>query len=73
MGYSKTFPRNHSKKQKIKTLQQTVRRQTKRISNMETILKDLQNQNLINEDSSNILLESFGKNQDLITNWSKKI
>lgn len=39
---------------------------------MQIIINDLKNRNLIDEDTSFALLESFGKHQDLITNWSKK-
>lgn len=38
---------------------------------MKTIINDLRNQNLIDEDISVTLLESFGKHQDLVTNWTK--
>jgi len=40
---------------------------------MQTLIDDLKNQNLIDEETSVSLLESFGKHQDLVTNWTKKI
>eukprot|EP00102_Acyrthosiphon_pisum_P024286 XP_016661496.1 PREDICTED: uncharacterized protein LOC107884274 [Acyrthosiphon pisum] len=39
---------------------------------MKTIIQDLKKQNLIDEDTSVTLFESFGKHKELITNWSKK-
>lgn len=60
------------KNKKLKSLQQTIRRKNKTIANMQTIINHLKNRNLIDEDASVTLLESFGKNQDLITNWTKK-
>lgn len=56
------------KNKKLKTLQQTVRRQLKKIADMKTIIKDLKNQNRISEDVGFNLFESFGKHQDLIKN-----
>ncbi|CAI6346237.1 unnamed protein product [Macrosiphum euphorbiae] len=49
------------KDMKIKNVQQTVRRQKKKIASMKTIITKLQNENLINEDVGFTLLESFGK------------
>jgi len=60
------------KNKKLKSLQQTIRRKNKKIANMRTIINDLRNRNLIDEDVSVTLLESFGMNQDLITNWTMK-
>jgi len=60
------------KNKKLKIVQQTVKRQNKKIASMKTIITKLQKENLINEDIGYTLLESFGKNQDLITNWAKK-
>jgi len=57
---------------KLKTVRQTVRRQQKKIATMKEIIKKLQKENLINEDVGYTLLESFGNNQDLITNWANK-
>ncbi|KAE9524080.1 hypothetical protein AGLY_015445, partial [Aphis glycines] len=61
------------KDMRLKTALQTVRRQRKKIATMKTIIKKLQNENLINEDVGFTLLKSFGNNKDLITNWAKKI
>lgn len=41
-------------------------------TSMELIIMELKNQNLIDEDTSFSLFESFGKHRDLITNWNKK-
>lgn len=60
------------KDKKMKSLQQTVRRQKKKIASLETILEKLKTENLINEDAGYILSESFGKHKDLITNFAKK-
>jgi hypothetical protein len=61
------------KNQKIKSIQKIVRKQQKEIATMKNIIMKLQNKNPINEnDGSFTLLESFGKLQNLITNWSKK-
>jgi len=56
------------KNKKMKSLQQVVRRQNKRIANMTSIIEDLKKKNLIDENISVTLLESFGKHQNLITN-----
>jgi len=56
------------KNKKLKSLQQVIRRQNKKIANLTTIIEDLKKGNLIDEDMSFTLLESFGKHQDLITN-----
>jgi len=39
---------------------------------MSEIIKNLKNKNLLNENDSDVLFESFGKHANLITNWSKK-
>lgn len=60
------------KNSKLRKLQLTIRRQEKKIASMAEIIKSLKSKNLLNENDSNILFESFGKHADLITNWSKK-
>ena len=60
------------KNKKLKSLQQTIRRKNKKIANMQTIINDIKNQNLVDEETSVSLLESFGKHRDLVTNWAKK-
>ncbi|XP_060863118.1 uncharacterized protein LOC132939773 [Metopolophium dirhodum] len=47
---------------KMKILQQKIRRQSKRISSMKNIISELQKQNLIDEEASYTLSESFGLN-----------
>jgi len=39
---------------------------------MQTIINDLKKQNLIDEDTSVALLESFGRHKYLLTSWTKK-
>jgi len=60
------------KNSKLKKLQQTIRRQDKKIATMSEIIKNLKNKNLLNENDYDVLFESFGKHVNLITNWSKK-
>lgn len=60
------------KNSKLRKLQQTIRRKNKKIASMAEIIKSLKNKNLLNENDSNVLFESFGKHSDLISNWSKK-
>lgn len=60
------------KNSKLKKLQQTIRRQDKKIATMSEIIKNLKKKNLLNENDSDVLFESFGKHPNLITNWSKK-
>ncbi|KAL4083277.1 hypothetical protein QTP88_028607 [Uroleucon formosanum] len=60
------------KNKKLKSLQQTIRRKNKRIANMQTIINDIKNQNLVDEETSVSPLESIGKHKDLVTNWTKK-
>jgi len=60
------------KNKKLKIINQTIRRKNKKIASMKTIIQDLKKQNLIDEDTSVTLFESFGKHKELITNWSKK-
>lgn len=60
------------KNNKLKILQQNLRRKEKKIASLKTIIQQLKKQNLITEDSYDILLDSFGKHKDLITNWSNK-
>lgn len=61
-----------AKNRKLKVLQQALRRKEKKIASLKTIILQLNKQNLITEDATDILLNSFGKHKDLITNWSKK-
>jgi len=56
------------KNKNLKLLQQTVIRQNKKIASLKCIILKLQKENLINDESSNILLNSFGKHIDLVTN-----
>jgi len=60
------------KNKKLKSLQQTIRRKNKKIANMQTIINDIKNQNLVDEETSVSLLETFGKHKDLVSNWAKK-
>lgn len=60
------------KNKKLKLLQQTARRQSKKIASLKSIIHNLQKKNLINAEDTNTLLDSFGKHSDLITNWAKK-
>lgn len=60
------------KNKKLKLLQQTARRQSKKIASLKSIIHNLQKKNLINDEATNTLLESFGKHSDLITNWANK-
>ena len=52
------------KNKKIKGLQQIVRRKNKKIDSLSEIICKLKNNNLLTEDDTNILLESFGKHSD---------
>lgn len=61
-----------SKKKQVKTLQQALRRKEKQNASLKSIILQLKKDNLINDDATDILLDSFGKYKDLITNWSKK-
>ncbi|XP_022172289.1 uncharacterized protein LOC111035086 [Myzus persicae] len=61
-----------AKSKKVKMLQQTVRRQKQKIKSLSSIIEQLKNEHLLNEDASDVLIESFGKHQDLITNWRRK-
>lgn len=60
------------KSKQLKVLRQTVRRQRLKIASMKDIISKLQKQNLLNDDECEMLLDSFGKHKNLITNWSKK-
>jgi len=60
------------KNKKLKLLQQTARRQSKKIASLKSIIHNLQKKNLINDEATNTLLDSFGKHSDLITYWPKK-
>jgi len=39
---------------------------------MSILINKLEDQNLINDDASEILLDNFGKHKHLISNWAKK-
>lgn len=56
----------------MKVLQQSLRRANKKIASLKTIISQLRKENLINHDASDMLLESFDKHKNLITNWYKK-
>jgi len=60
----------------MKVLQQSLRRANKKIASLKTIISQLRKENLINDDmlydASDMLLESFCKHKNLITNWYKK-
>lgn len=60
------------KNKELKVLKQTIRRQNKKIVSLKSIISKLQKENLINEEASNVLLDSFGKHTHLISNWAKK-
>jgi len=68
-GIHKLSDKLVAKNRKLKVLQQNLRRKVKKIASLKTIILQLKNQNLITEDASDILLDSFGKHRDLITNW----
>jgi len=51
------------KSKKIKTLNQTIRRQRKKIVSLKCIISNLKDHNLINEDTSTLLLDNFGENK----------
>ena len=56
----------------MKVLKQIIRHQNKKIVSLKTIISKLQKENLINDETSNVLLDSFGKHTHLISNWAKK-
>jgi len=60
------------KGKKIKRLNQSVRRQKRKIVNMKQIISTLTKNNLLQQDEGNVLFDSFGKNKDLIQNLHKK-
>lgn len=45
---------------------------SKKNKSLTSIIEQLKNAHLLNEDASDVLLESFSKHQDLITNLKKK-
>ena len=71
-GVLKLFGEVEIKNKKLKVLQQNLRRANKKIASLKSIIVELKNHNLITDDASDILLDTFGKHKDLITNWSKK-
>lgn len=72
LGLRKLSNKMVTKNKQIKTLQQTLRRKDKQIASLKAIILHLKKENLLNDDASDILLDSFGMFKDLITNWSKK-
>lgn len=60
------------KNKKIRSLQQIVWRKNKQIAFMSEIICKLNKNNLLTEEVTDVLLESFGKHSDLITKWSNK-
>lgn len=61
------------KTKKLKLLNQTVRRQRKKIESMKQILLQLKKKNLLNVDEIEVLMDNFVKHKNMITNWAKKI
>lgn len=53
-------------------LNQTIRRQRKIIVSLKCIISSLKDNNLINEDTSTLLLDNFGENKHLISRLAKK-
>ncbi|KAL4127003.1 hypothetical protein QTP88_011201 [Uroleucon formosanum] len=53
-------------------LNQTIRRQRKIIVSLKCIISSLKDNNLINEDTSTLLLDNFGENKHLISRPTKK-
>jgi len=72
LGIHKFSKQMATKRKQLKTLQQTLWRKEKKIASLKGIILQLKKENLINYDATDILLDSFGKYKDLITNWSKK-
>lgn len=60
------------KTKKIKILNQTIRRQKNKIMSLKHIISELKNQNLLNEDTSTLLLDNFGESNFLISRLAKK-
>jgi len=60
------------KSKKIKILNQTIRRQRKKIVSLKCIISNLKDNNLINEETSTLLLDNCGENKHLITRLAKK-
>lgn len=61
------------KNKKLKELQRTLNRQKKEIGTLKTFILQLKKQRFLNDDASNILLDSSGKHKNLVINWSKNI
>ncbi|XP_025202809.1 uncharacterized protein LOC112599902 [Melanaphis sacchari] len=60
LGLNKLSRQISSKKKQVKTLQQALRRKEKKIASLKSIILQLKKENLINEDATDILLDSFG-------------
>lgn len=54
---------NELKSKQIKVLRQKIRRQKKKISSLKQVVTVLKKNNLLNEDSGEILMDSFGNFQ----------
>lgn len=66
------YHENMIKGKKIKRLNQSVRRQKRKIVSMKQIISTLTKNNLLQQDEGNVLFDSFSKNKDLIQNLHKK-
>ncbi|KAG8173931.1 hypothetical protein JTE90_014540 [Oedothorax gibbosus] len=60
-------------KKKIKLLQQTNRRNQKKISDLKSLMKECKNKGLITDDSLQILYKAAGPNKELITRQLCKV
>lgn len=60
------------KNKKLKSLQQVVCCKNKKIVSLTAIVLQLKNKNLVTDNDSDVVLESFVKHKDLITNCSYK-
>ena len=72
-GINKLTNEIQIKNKQLKVLKQTISRQNNKIVSLKSIILKLQKENLINDEASNVLLDSFGKHTHLISNWAKKI
>ena len=72
-GINKLTNEIQIKNKQLKVLKQTISRQNNKIVSLKSIILKLQKENLINDETSNVLLDSFGKHTHLISNWAKKI